>query len=113
MMSPTKRNKKDSHGSTSMNLMFVLDKWADSMGKSRISVQLQVPSCSDPASKMEDRVSTDQRSLVVVFLMLPFIFQSDFAFKNLVKDLPRFKNWKEDAIGYILKNHAKMAARIK
>eukprot|EP00957_Ditylum_brightwellii_P055799 4228071-Ditylum_brightwellii.AAC.1 len=30
MMTPTKR-KKNFHGSTSMNLMCVLDKWSDSM----------------------------------------------------------------------------------
>eukprot|EP00957_Ditylum_brightwellii_P127877 9751960-Ditylum_brightwellii.AAC.1 len=62
---------------------------------------------------MDVRVSTDQRSLVVVFPMSPFLSQSNFAFKNSVKDLPRFKNWNEYAVGYVLKNHAKTAARIK
>eukprot|EP00957_Ditylum_brightwellii_P133638 10188820-Ditylum_brightwellii.AAC.1 len=73
MMPPTKRNKKKFHGSTSMNLMFVLDEWTDSMGKSRISVQLHVPSGGDSTSKMDVRVPTDQRSLLVVFPMLPFL----------------------------------------
>eukprot|EP00957_Ditylum_brightwellii_P153008 11646953-Ditylum_brightwellii.AAC.1 len=93
--------------------MFVLDKWTDSMCKSRISVQLQVPSGSDSASKMDVRVSTDQRALVIVFPMSPFLAHSDFTFKNLVKDLPRFKSWGEDAVSYILQNHAKIAAKIK
>eukprot|EP00957_Ditylum_brightwellii_P087186 6636017-Ditylum_brightwellii.AAC.1 len=31
MMSPTKRIKKDFHGNNSMNVMFVLDEWTDSM----------------------------------------------------------------------------------
>eukprot|EP00957_Ditylum_brightwellii_P045471 3446804-Ditylum_brightwellii.AAC.1 len=62
---------------------------------------------------MDVRVSTDQRSLVVVFLMSPFLSRSNFAFKSSVKDLLRFKNWKEDTVGYVLKNHTKTAARIK
>eukprot|EP00957_Ditylum_brightwellii_P093926 7153034-Ditylum_brightwellii.AAC.1 len=90
MMPSTKRNKKDFHGSPNMKLMFVLEEWTDSMGKSRISVQLQVPAGSDSASKIDIRVSIDQRSL----------------------DLLRFKNWNKDAIGYALKNHAKTTARI-
>eukprot|EP00957_Ditylum_brightwellii_P145703 11094703-Ditylum_brightwellii.AAC.1 len=45
--------------------------------------------------------------------MLPFLPRSNFAFKNSFKDLPRFKNWNEDAVSYVLKNHAKTAARIK
>eukprot|EP00957_Ditylum_brightwellii_P152673 11621612-Ditylum_brightwellii.AAC.1 len=55
MMSPTKRNTKDFHESTSMNLLFVLDKWTELVGKSRISIQLQVPSGSDYASKLDIR----------------------------------------------------------
>eukprot|EP00957_Ditylum_brightwellii_P154145 11730716-Ditylum_brightwellii.AAC.1 len=83
------------------------------MGKSIISVQLQVPSDSDSASKMDARVSTDKRTLAVVFLVSPFHSLCNFASKNLMKDLLRFQNWVKDTIGYILQNHAKMAARIK
>eukprot|EP00957_Ditylum_brightwellii_P026375 1994867-Ditylum_brightwellii.AAC.1 len=58
-------------------------------------------------------VATDQKALVIGFRMSPFFSSPDFAFKNLVKDLPRFNNYGKDAVGYILQNHTKTAARIK
>eukprot|EP00957_Ditylum_brightwellii_P174885 13315940-Ditylum_brightwellii.AAC.2 len=72
------------------------------MGKSRISVQLQVPSGSGSASQMDVRMAADQKTLVIGFPMSSFLSHSNFAFKNLVKHLPMFNNWVKDAVIYIL-----------
>eukprot|EP00957_Ditylum_brightwellii_P038801 2932575-Ditylum_brightwellii.AAC.1 len=57
------RRKKDFHGNTSTSLMYVLDKWTHLMRKSRISIQLQIPSGSKSANQMDVRMLTDQKTL--------------------------------------------------
>ena len=45
LMSPSK--KKSYCGTTEMVLPYLLDEWTCSMGKSRISIQVQIPSGND------------------------------------------------------------------
>jgi hypothetical protein len=111
LMSPSK--KKSYRGTTEMVLPYLLDEWTCSMGKSRISIQVQIPSGNDANKQITTRVSASKRELIVGFPMSPFLSRSDYAFTIVMKEQTKFKSWDDSAIQYLLQNHSKTTARIR
>jgi hypothetical protein len=114
VMSPARSNKKMYSGNVSICMPYICDPWKDAFGRGRVSVQWLVPSGKDTWKKVDARVSTSQRELVISFPMPACLSRSDFAFEPVAleqKDLVE-EMGSEKAVKSVLKRHTKTVARM-
>ena len=71
------------HGTRSAELLYILDKWKDTKGFSRVSLQIQIPSGLIPED-VYCRVSTDRYYLVLSYPFSPYFSTAKLEFDSYV-----------------------------
>ena len=99
------------HGITTLGLPWILDKWHDLNTRSRISIQIQLPSGNDVHRRTTVRVATDQKSLVLTFPMSNYLSSVKQAFNPYIFGMGDFNEERTEFLEYVLKLHPKVIAR--
>eukprot|EP00957_Ditylum_brightwellii_P118169 9013040-Ditylum_brightwellii.AAC.1 len=68
----------------SICMPYICDLWKDAFGRVHIRIQWMAPSSRDTWKKLDARVSTSQRELVILLPMPSCLLRSDFAFEPVI-----------------------------
>jgi len=99
-------------GNTKLGLPCILDLWRDSLGRARISVQVQMLSGKGACKKVLVRVSTDGKELVICLPMSQHLARTDCAFETFLLNDDKLDEKDKFYTRILLKHHPKTASRL-
>ena len=113
--SSSSKTKSTTYGLSKLGLPYVIDRWHDDVPRSRISVQIHLLSGTDIHEKIQVRVATDKRHLVLSSpisgnMSNPANALKSYMLKQKVNH-PVTSKWGEGAMEYMLDKHKKVTAR--
>jgi hypothetical protein len=99
------------HGNAKVGNPYIIDLWTDSKGRSRVSIQMHLPSGSAFFESVAVRVSTDQKELVISFPMNQYMSQANSAMQTFFVDGKQLTDYDKCAMKTVMTNHSKVRSR--